>query len=102
MKLGAVILIGDFNKGAELELASSAPTDQRRISSLEAAFSHANIPWPTSGITSLWGLGGEPSGGKWPNCGGFVMLPESQTQWLIVRHGSINVVPATNVLKTRT
>ena len=36
MELGAVILTGDFNKGAECELASS---DQCRISPLEAAFS---------------------------------------------------------------
>ena len=32
MILGAVILNGDFNKVAEREPASSAPTDQRRIS----------------------------------------------------------------------
>ena len=44
MKLGVVILTGDFDKGAERELASSAPTDQRRISPLDAAFSHANVP----------------------------------------------------------
>ena len=55
IKLGAVILTSDFIKGAERELASSAPADQRRISPLEAAFSHANIPWPTSGVTPLWG-----------------------------------------------
>ena len=55
MKLGAVILAGDFNKVTERELASSGPTDQRRTSPLEAAFSHASVPWPTSGVTPLWG-----------------------------------------------
>ena len=40
MELGAVILTGDFSKGAERELASSVTTtDQCRISPLEAAFS---------------------------------------------------------------
>ena len=55
MKFGAVILTGDFNKGAERELASSAPTDQRRISPLEAAFNCASVPWPASGVAPLWG-----------------------------------------------
>ena len=55
MKLGAVIITRDLNKGAERELASSATTDQRRISPLEAAFSHAKVPWPTFGVTPLWG-----------------------------------------------
>ena len=41
MELFAVILTGDFKKGAERELASSATTDQRRISPLEFAFSCA-------------------------------------------------------------
>ena len=62
MKLGAVILTGDFTKGAERELASSAPTDQCRISPLEAAFSCANVSWPTAGVTPLWGSSGEPHG----------------------------------------
>ena len=66
---------------------------ERQISPLEAAFSHANIPWPTSGVTRLWGPGSEPQGHKWPDCCGFMVLPESQSQWLILRHGSINVVP---------
>ena len=47
MKLGAVILTGDFNKGAESEAAANGPMEQRRISPLE------NVPWPTSGVTPL-------------------------------------------------
>ena len=34
------------------------------------------------------------------NVVGLFVLPESQSQWLIVRHGSINVVPASVGLKT--
>ena len=45
----------------------------------QAAFRHANIPWPTFGITPLRRLGGEPNGKKWPDCCGFVVLPESQS-----------------------
>ena len=74
--------------------------DQLRISPLEAAFSHANIPRPSSGVTPLWGPGGEPSGGTWPECCGFVTLPESLSQWLLMRHGSINIVPVSIGLKT--
>ena len=66
MKLGAVILTGDFNKGAEREAAANGPTDQRRISPLEAAFSHAYVPWPTSGVTPFWGPSGEPQSCLWP------------------------------------
>ena len=67
---------------------------ERQISPLEAAFSHANIPWPTSGVTRLWGPGGELHGHEWPDCCGFMVLTESQSQWLILRHGSVNVVLA--------
>ena len=100
MKLGAVILTRDFNKGAEREAASSGLSDQRRISPLEAAFSHANIPWPTSGVTPLWGPSGVRHNGTWPESCGFVVLPGSQPQWLILRHGSINVVLASIGLRT--
>ena len=57
MELGAVILTSDFKKGAERELASSATTDQRRISPLVAAFSCGTVQWPTSGATALLGRG---------------------------------------------
>ena len=100
MNLGAVILTGDFHKGAERVLASSAPTAWRRISPLESAFNCVTTPWPTSGVTPLWGTGGEPHGNMWPECCGFVVLPESQNQWLIMRHESINAVPTTIGLKT--
>ena len=36
----------------------------------------------------------------WPECCGFVLFLVSQNQWLIMRHGSINVVPAAIGLKT--
>ena len=99
MKLGAVILSGDFNKGAQRELASSAPTS---VGSLRSRPPSATlyVPWPTSGVTPLWGPGGELQGCLWPEWCGFVVLPESQRHWLIMRHGSINVVPATIGLKT--
>ena len=41
----------------------------------------------------------KPNGKKWPDCCGFVVLPESQSQWLILRRGSIDVVPAAIRLK---
>ena len=50
LKLGAVKLTGDFFKGAEREAAPNGPSDHRRTCQLEAAFSHANIPWPISGV----------------------------------------------------
>ena len=92
MKLGAVTITGDFKMAVERETPSG--DGERRTSPLEAAFSHANIPWPTFGVTRLWGPVGKPNGGKWSDCCGFLVLPGSQTQWLIVRHGSIKVVPA--------
>ena len=58
MKLGAVVLTGDFNKLCwSVNSLQALSTDQRRISPLEAAFSHTNVPWPTSGVTPLWGPG---------------------------------------------
>ena len=62
MQLGAVILTGDFKKGAERELASSATTDQRLISPLEFAFIGGTVQWPTSGATALLGRGRELHG----------------------------------------
>ena len=32
--------------------------------------------------------------GEWPECCGFVILPESQSQWVIMKHRSLNVKPA--------
>ena len=96
VKLGAVILTGDLFKGAERESATNGQMDQRRISPVEAAFNCGNVPWPTSGVTPLWALAESPTAA----CCGFVVLPESQKQWLIMRHGSINDAPAAVGLKT--
>ena len=73
LKLGAVVLTGDCNKGAEREDLSGDSGD-RRISSLEAVFSYACVPWSTSGVTPLWRSGGEPHGQVWPECCGFVIF----------------------------
>ena len=89
-KLGDVALTGDFNKGAVRELLSGGSDDQRRISPLEAAF----------GVTPLWGPGSEFHGKGWPECCGFVKMPESQDKWLIMRHGAFDVVPASSGLKS--
>ena len=94
-KLGAAELTGALGKAAERETPSG--DGERRTSPMDAAFHHTNLPWPTGGVTPLWplwGPGGEANGKKWPDCCGFVVVPESQSQWLIVRHGSIDVVPA--------
>ena len=79
LTLGAVVLTGDFNKGAERELPPGVTDEQRRITLLETAYSFANFPW---------------HGNKWPECCGFVLLLEYQNQWLVMWHGSFNVVPA--------
>ena len=66
-KSGAVVLTGDFNKAVERETSSS--DGERRTSQMEA-------------------------GHKWSDCCRFMVLRESQSQWLILRHGSINVILA--------
>ena len=93
-KLRAVVLTGDFDLAVERELPAGDPNGQRRLSSIEAAFNHANISWPTLGVLPLWGPGAEPHGNKWPDCCGFVELSDPQCQWSITRHGSIDVVLA--------
>ena len=54
IKLGAVLLTGDFNNVVEQETPSG--DGERRTSPLEAAFSYANVPWLTLGVTPLWSL----------------------------------------------
>ena len=120
LKLGAVVLTRDFIKGAERELLSRGADDQRPISPLDAAFSFAAVPWATSGVTPLWSPGGKPHGHNgqsvavssccWkPHISGSscakaisgrsAMLPDTQNQWLVMRHGSFNVVTASIGLK---
>ena len=48
----------------------------------------------------MWSRGGEPDGNKWPECCGFVNVSESQYKWLIMHHGSFDVVPASIGPKT--
>ena len=67
---------------------------------MEVAFRHTNVPWPASGVTPLWSPSGEHHGHKWPDCCGFMVLPESQSQWLSLRHGSIDVNLADLGLRT--
>ena len=74
MKLGAVILTGNFNKAVKRETLSGDSGD-RRISPIEAAFSHANIPWPTSGVTPLWRLAASPTAAHCPNAAGSLSCP---------------------------
>ena len=93
-KLSAAIVTCDFDKIGDRKLPAGASDCQRRISPLQAAFNHANIPWPTSGATLPCSPYGEPRGGTWLDCCGFVVLPDLQSQRLRIRHGSINVVPA--------
>ena len=76
------------NKGSNFPAGSDSP---RRMSPLEAAFNTARVPWPTLGVTPLWGPSGKPHGGKWPGYRGFVMLPESQNLRIIMRHGSVEI-----------
>ena len=42
------VLTGDFNNCCEGEILSSGSGGQLRLSPLEAAFSFAGVPWPTS------------------------------------------------------
>ena len=94
VRLGAVLLTGDFNKGAERDLPPSGTDSQRRLSPLEAAFGHTPVPWPATVVNPWWGPGAEPEGKKWPECCGFGKMPGSQDKWLIMRHGSFELQPA--------
>ena len=47
------------------------------ISPLEAAFSPANLPWPTAGVAPLWSPGEEAKTVRGPNVAGFVGLPKT-------------------------
>ena len=51
LKLGAVVLTGDFNRAVERETPSGG--GERRTSPMEAAFRHTNRSWPTGGVTPL-------------------------------------------------
>ena len=73
-----------------LELSPCCSESQRRIIPLEAGFSSAHVPWPTLGVTPLCGPGAQPHGDKWPESCGFVILPSSQIDWLIMKHGTTN------------
>ena len=44
LRLGKILLTGDFNKDAERELRSSGTEDQRRVSPMEPTFDHAATP----------------------------------------------------------
>ena len=80
-------------KGAERDIptwwhCASLPVcseGQHRTSPLEAAFSSACVPLPTSGVPPLWRPGAELHGDMWPECCGFVVLLGSQREWLIMR-----------------
>ena len=91
LKLGAVVLTGDFNNGAECELSPRCYETQRRISPLEAAFSFCVRPLAYLGVPPQWGSGDEPHRNTWSECCGFLILPESQREWLIMKHWSFNV-----------
>ena len=60
----------------------------------------SKVLWPTFGVTPMWGPGGHLHGNNYPECCGLVKLVETQNQWLIMRHGSFNVVPASIGQKT--
>ena len=60
----------------------------------DVAFNHVSNRRLTLGVSPLWGPGAEPHGHKWPDCCSCVVLPDLQCQWLVTRHGSIDVVPA--------
>ena len=84
-KLGAVVLTGDFNRAVE-RVTVSGDSGDRRILTLEDAFSYACVPWPTSG------------GQQVARVLRSRRVLESQNQWLIIRHGSFDV-PSANGLK---
>ena len=48
----------------------------------------------TIGVTPVMGPGDESNGKKWVDCCGSLIPPESQSQWLILRHGSISCRPS--------
>ena len=83
IKLGAVIPTGDFNKAVNVRsLRWKPPSATPTFHGLLLVSLGCGVP------------GGELHGHEWPDCCGFMVLPESQSQWLILRHGSVNVVLA--------
>ena len=99
MKLGAVILTGDFNRAGERK---TLPGDfgERWISPLEAAFSHAEIPRPTfCGVTPLSGSRRRTQ--RWKHGLLVVVFSSFQTRKIIGLFYalSINVVLAVNGLR---
>ena len=87
--LAAVILTGDFNKAVARETPFG--DDERRTIPLEAAFNHANIPWPTLGIALVWGPSGEPNGQKWPDCCMFLLLYDMVLSMLSLRPSGLEL-----------
>ena len=76
LKLGAVVLTGEFNKAVERE--TSCSDGERRTSPMEVAFRHTNVPWPASAVTPLRRVPvANTTVNKWPDCCGFMVLPES-------------------------
>ena len=98
-KRGGVVLTGDFNKGAKRELPLVAPTVSVEFLHSRQPSGRRAFPGPLWWVTPLWGPRAEPHGDKWPESFGFVILPGSQSKWLIMKHGSFCVKPAELGLK---
>ena len=93
LKVG-VVLTGDFNNCALRKLPLGCSESQRRISLVEAASGSVRVLRRTLGVTPLWRPGAVLHGHQWPECCGFVVLPGSQNEWLIMKHGSFDIKPA--------
>ena len=89
-----VVLTGDFNNCALRKLPLGCSESQRRISLVEAASGSVRVLRRTLGVTPLWRPGAVLHGHQWPECCGFVVLPGSQNEWLIMKHGSFDIKPA--------
>ena len=94
LKLGAVVLTGDFHKGAERELPVSFAFPCSKQPSARHVF-----PVPPWRLRRCGDPALSPMVIKWPACCGFVILPGSQNELLIMKHGSFNIKPAELGLK---
>ena len=89
LKLGAVVLTGDFNKGAECELSPGGTDDRRRTSPAQGSFYLCQCSLAHFRRHAVVGLDGDSHGNKRPECCGFATLEGCTTSnvWTLYEMG---------------